>query len=102
MLGLIHRPRQRRVLAAVPGLSAEALRGYISDREAYFAGGARGAKPALAADKRYVDASPGLAVEITSTARMPRGGLVSWRAVTWLTGDTGLPLLFRTWERPSK
>jgi general secretion pathway protein K len=91
-----------RVLAAVPGLSAEARRSYLSDREAYFAGGARGAGPTLAADERYLDTSPGLAVEITATATTPRGGSVSWRAVTWLTGDAGLPFLFRTWERPNK
>jgi len=91
-----------RVLAAVPGLSAEARRAYLSDREAYIAGGARGAAPPLPADERYLDSSPGLAVEITATATTPRGGSVSWRAVTWLTGDTGLPFLFRTWERPDQ
>lgn len=90
------------VLSAVPGLSAEARRAYLTDRAAYFSGGARGAAPTLAADDRYLDSSPGLAVEITATATTPRGGWVSWRAVTWLTGDAGLPFLFRTWERPSQ
>jgi general secretion pathway protein K len=91
-----------RVLAAVPGLSAEARRAYLDEREAYIAGGARGAAPTPPADERYLDSSPGLAVEITATATTPRGGSVSWRAVTWLTGDTGLPFLFRTWERPDQ
>ncbi len=87
------------VLAALPGLSAEARQTYLRDREAYVSGGVRGAPPALPVNGRYLDASPGLAVEISARVSIQGGGLVSWRAVTWLTGDAGLPLLFRTWER---
>jgi general secretion pathway protein K len=89
------------VLAAIPGVSAEARRTYLADRERYLAGGAQGAAPILTGSERYLDPSPGLAVEITATVPTTNGGSVSWRAVTWLTGEAGLPLLFRTWERAS-
>ncbi len=87
------------VLAAIPGVTPTAREAYLSDRQAYFEAGAQGAPPTLGAPERYLDPSPGLAVEITATAPTTNGGAVSWRAVTWLTGDAEMPLLFRTWAR---
>ncbi len=87
------------VLAAIPGMTSAAREAYLADRQAYLDAGARGAPPVPAVSMRYLDPSPGLAVEITATAPMANGGGVSWRAVTWLTGDAEIPLLFRTWER---
>jgi len=87
------------VLAAIPGLGADARRAFLAARQSYVAAGLRGSAPQLAGGGRYVTGSHGLAVEIRADAPSPGGGAVSWRAVIWLTGDGGLPFLFRAWER---
>ena len=86
------------VLAAIPGVGNEARATFLAARRNYVADGLRGTPPQLPGGSRYVAASPRLAVEIAATASLADGA-VSWRAVTWLTGDGRLPLLFRTWER---
>ncbi|MEQ8249172.1 MAG: type II secretion system protein GspK [Alphaproteobacteria bacterium] len=86
------------VLASIPGVGDDARATFLTARQSFIAGGLRGASPDLPGGDRYIAASPGLAVEITATAQS-QDRAISWRAITWLTGDGGLPLLFRTWER---
>lgn len=90
-----------RVLAAIPQLGAEARARFLAERRSYVDGGASGPKPRLAGGGRYVDPSPGLAVEIEAGPAGPDAG-VRWRAVVWLTGDGAEPLLFRSWERAGR
>lgn len=87
-----------RVLAAIPRLGTEARARFLGERRAFVEAGATGPEPRLAGGGRYVEASPGLAVEIEAVGHgAPEG--VRWRAVVWLTGDGARPILFRTWER---
>ncbi len=90
------------VLASIPGAGGEAVERFLAERRDYVEGGARRTQPQLAGSGRYVDSSPGLAIEVSATVSGTDGATVTWRAVTWLTGDGPQPILFRTWERAGR